>query len=160
MSRAAWRGAGDAVVSTTVKRSVAGALLLGCSYYMPSSSLLPPALRPACSEASAPSVSVAPVEPTPASTATDKEDCQAGGSATFRRLLLEQAEAAQAVALPPATVMGEWMALLHQQAAAAAAWPHHPFMAAGWQPVPMVHPGILGSLLHQPASVPPLFTSK
>lgn len=127
---------------------------------MPSSSPLPPALRPACSEASAPSVSVAPLEPTPASTATDKEDCQAGGSATFRRLLLEQAEAAQAAALPPATVMGEWMALLHQQAAAAAAWPHHPFMAAGWQPVPMVHPGMLGSLLHQPASVPPLFTSK
>ena len=98
------------------------------------------------------------MEPTPASTATDKEDCQVGGSAAFRRLLLEQAAAAQAAALPPPAAMGEWMALLQQQAAAAGAWPH-PFMAAGWQPVPLVHPGMLGALLH-PASVPPLFTTK
>lgn len=100
------------------------------------------------------------MEPTPASTATDKEDSMGGGSAAFRRLLLEQAEAAQAAALPPPAVMGEWMALLQQQAVAAGAWPHHPFMSAGWQPLPMVHPGMLGALLHQPASVPPLFTSK
>jgi alkanesulfonate monooxygenase SsuD/methylene tetrahydromethanopterin reductase-like flavin-dependent oxidoreductase (luciferase family) len=116
------------------------------------------ALEESCSEVSAPSVSVAPVEPTPASTADDKEPCQAGGSAAFRRLLLEQAEV-QATALPPPAAMAEWMALLQQQAAAAGAWPHHPFLA-GWQPMPLVHPGMLGALLHQPASVPPLFTSK
>ena len=97
------------------------------------------------------------MEPTPASTASGKEECGEGGSAAFRRLLLEQAEAA----LPPPAALAEWMALVQHQAIAAggAAWPH-PLMAASWQAVPLVHPGMLAGLLHQPGAMPPLFTSK
>lgn len=109
------------------------------------------------------------MEPTPGSTAAKGEG--EGGSAAFRRLLLEQHAAHQHLAAAAPGGAAEWAALVQQHAAALGMLPH-PAAAflPGWAPAPMHPAGLhplyahLGALQHlmcgQPVAHPPLFAAE